>query len=71
MLVEIGSDAILVEAMKDRTSGEMVRAYQVLVDRLSIYGVVPKHHVLDHACSAEFKDAIKSINMKYQLVDTY
>jgi len=49
----------------------MVRAYQVLVDRLSIYGVVPKHHVLDHECSAEFKDAIKSINMKYQLVDTY
>ena len=35
VLVELYSNAILVEGMKDRTSGEMIRAYQHLVDRLN------------------------------------
>ncbi len=34
VLTESESNAILVEAMKNRTSGEMIRAYQVLVDQL-------------------------------------
>jgi hypothetical protein len=32
VLMESESDAILVEAIKNRTSGEMIRAYQVLID---------------------------------------
>jgi hypothetical protein len=35
VLVELYSNAILVEGMKDRTSGEMIHAYQHLVDRLN------------------------------------
>ena len=34
VLFETTSNNILVEAMKDRTAGEMVRAYQFLIDRL-------------------------------------
>ena len=34
VLVELDSHAILVEAMRDRTSGEMIQAYQILMDRL-------------------------------------
>jgi hypothetical protein len=34
VLIEIGSNAILVKAMKNRTAGEMIRAYQVLVERI-------------------------------------
>ena len=32
VLAESNSDAILAEPMKNRTSGEMIRAYQVLID---------------------------------------
>jgi hypothetical protein len=32
VLTESESNAILVEAMKNRTSGEMIRTYQVLID---------------------------------------
>ena len=59
VLIEMDSDAILVEAMKNRKSGEMVRAYQKLVDRLQAYVVIPKHHVLYNECSKEFNEAIK------------
>ena len=34
VLVELDSNAILVEAMRNRTSGEMIQAYQILVNRL-------------------------------------
>ena len=60
------SNAILVEAMKNRTTGEMIRAYQVLVNRLRCAGVTPKMHSLDNECSAEFKERIKSNNIQYQ-----
>ena len=59
VLIEMDSDTILVEAMKNRKSGEIIRAYQKLVDRLKAYGVVPKHYVLDNECSKEFKEAIR------------
>jgi hypothetical protein len=48
VLVELDSNAILVEGMKDRPSGEMIRAYQHLVDRLKTAGIQPKHHILDN-----------------------
>ena len=41
VLVELDSDAILVTPMKNRTSKEMIRVYQVLVDRLKASGVHP------------------------------
>jgi len=68
VLIEINSNAVLVEAMKNRTTGEMIRAYQVLMDRLRSAGVTPKMNILDNECSAKFKERIKSNNMKYQLV---
>ena len=33
VLIKLDSNSILVEPMRDRTSGEMIQAYQVLVDR--------------------------------------
>jgi len=68
VLIKIDSNTILVEAMKNRTTGEMIRAYQVLVNRLCSAGVTPKMHILDNECSAEFKERIKSNNMQYQLI---
>jgi hypothetical protein len=68
VLIEIDSNAILVEAIKTRTAGEMIQAYQVLVECLCSAGVNPKMHILDNECSAKFKEQIKLNNMKYQLI---
>ena len=68
VLTESNSDIILAEPMKNRTSREMIRAYQALIDRLHAANIVPKHHILDNKCSDEFKTTIKSNDMTYQLV---
>jgi hypothetical protein len=60
VLIEINSNEILVEAMKNCTTGEMIQAYQVLVERLRSAGINPTMHILDNECSAEFKERIKS-----------
>ena len=62
------SGAILAEPMRNRTSGEMVRAYSAAMSRLHEAGVKPTMHILDNECSEEFKDTIKGYEMKYQLV---
>jgi len=51
--------------MQDRTSGEMVAAYQVLVDRLKEKGFEPKLHMLDNEKLREFKEAIKGNYLKH------
>jgi hypothetical protein len=45
VLIEIDRYAILVEAMKKRLAGEMIQAYQVLVERLRNAGLTPKMHI--------------------------
>ncbi len=68
VLIDVNSDAILVEPMKIRTSGEMIRAYQTLIDRLRTAGSNPKLHVLDNKCSQDFRDTIRLNEMTFQLV---
>jgi hypothetical protein len=68
VLAKVDSNTILVEAMKNRTAGKMVRAYQVLIDRLNSAGIFPKLHILDNECSADMKETIKSNKMEFQLV---
>jgi hypothetical protein len=65
VLMESNSDVILVKAMKNRSSGKMIRAYQKLIDHLHAAIIVPKHH---NKCSDEFKEIIKCNEMTYQLV---
>jgi hypothetical protein len=68
VLTKSDSSAILVEPMKNRSSGEMVRAYQSLISRLNSTGISPKAHILDNECSSDFKAIIKTNKMSYQLV---
>jgi hypothetical protein len=68
VLAENDSDAILVEAMRNRSAGEMVRAYSVLIKRLHAFGIFPTKQVLDNEISQEYKDAIASFNIAYELV---
>ena len=41
VMAKVDSDVILVEPMKNRTAGEMIRAYQALVNRLNLAGIFP------------------------------
>jgi hypothetical protein len=58
----------LVEPMKNRSAGEMVQAYQALIDCLNATGIFPLEHILDNKCSALFKQQIQLNKMTYQLV---
>ena len=60
VLIEIDSIAILVEAMKNRTTDKMIHAYQVLVDRLRSTGITPKMQILDNKCSAKSRKESKA-----------
>jgi len=68
VLTKSDSDVILVEPMKNRTSGEMIRAYQALINHLHAANIIPEQHILDNECSEVFKATIKGNNMTYQLV---
>jgi hypothetical protein len=68
VLAHPDSNGILQEPIKNRTSGEMIHAYQKLIDRLKNAGITPKRHILDNECSADFKQTIRDNNMTYQLV---
>ncbi len=67
VLVEIDSNAILVEPMKSRKDAEMIRAYNASLLRLKRAGIIPKKHVLDNKVSKNMKNHIRNtckINME-------
>ena len=66
VMVEIDSNAILVEPMKSRKDAEMIRAYSALVTRLKRAGCTPKKHVLDNEISEHMKNHIRD-TYKFQL----
>ena len=66
IMVEIDSNAILVEPMTSRNDGEMIRAYDALLTRLRRAGIVPLKHVLDNEVSENMKTHIKD-NCKMQV----
>jgi hypothetical protein len=46
--IHIDASYIFCEAMKNRTEGEMINAYQKMVDRMKLGGLGLKHHQLDN-----------------------
>lgn len=62
VMVDIDSNAILVQPMKLRTDDEMIRAYDVLVRRLQQANIHPKKHILDN----EINNMRKHIRDKYK-----
>jgi hypothetical protein len=51
VMVEIDSNAILVEPLKSRKDPELTRAYRAMMLRLKRAGIIPKKHVLDNEVS--------------------
>ena len=66
VMVEIDSNAILVEPMKSRKDDELIRAYDVLVSRIHRAGLKPTKHVLDNEVSEKMKNHIRK-DWKLQL----
>ena len=62
VLVDIDSNAILIELMKQRKDAAMIWAYDVLIQRLLAANIHPQKHVLDN----KILD-----NMKFHIKETY
>jgi hypothetical protein len=58
VMVEIDSNAILVDPMKNRKDAKMMRAYNPLPLRLKWAGIVLKKHILDNEVSENMKNHI-------------
>ncbi len=56
--IYIDSNYIFCELMKNQTEGQMIAAYQNMVDRMDVAGLGLKHHRLDNNCSENFKKCI-------------
>jgi hypothetical protein len=59
VMVEINSNAILLEPMKNRKNAKMIRAYNTLLLWLKWAGITPKKHVLDNKISDHMKNHIR------------
>ena len=69
VMVEINSNAILVEPLTSRKDAELTRAYRALMTRLKRAGIVPKKHVLDNEVSEAMKAVIRDeYQMEMELV---
>ena len=69
VMVEIDSNAILVEPLKSRKDVEFTQAYHVLMLRLKNAGIVPRKHVLDNEVSSAMTDVIRDkYKMEIELV---
>ena len=60
MMVEINSNAILIEPTKSCKDAEMIRAYDVLLNQLKQAGIVPKKHMLNNKVSENMKNHIRN-----------
>jgi hypothetical protein len=66
VMVEIDSNAILLEPLKSRQDKELIRAYDLLVTRLRRAGINPRKHVLDNEISENMKNHIRD-HYQFQL----
>ncbi len=58
IMVEIDSNAILVEPMKNHKDAEMIQVYNALLLKLKWAGIDPKKYVLDNKVSENMKNYI-------------
>ena len=59
VMVEIDSNAILVEHIKNRTDAELTRSYHAMMLRLKQAGIIPQKHILDNELSSAMKTIIR------------
>ena len=68
-MVEIDSNDILMETIKNRTDEELTRAHRAMMLRLKHAGIVPQKHILDNEVSTAMKTIIRyEYKMKMELM---
>ncbi len=69
IMIGIHLDAIYIfcKLMKNQTKGEMITAYQKMVNRMKLSALGLKHHRLDNKCLAAFKACIAKNGMTHEL----
>ena len=67
IMIEVDSNAVIVESMKTKSDKEMQRAYLALLAKLKRAKIVPLKHILDNECSNSMKDLIRE-TCKLELV---
>ena len=68
VIIEIDSNSIWAEPMKNRTEGETMLVRRRALTRMKKCGIKPKHQVLDNKASAAYKQDIAESDMSYELV---
>jgi hypothetical protein len=69
ILYHYGSNAILVQPMKNRSDAEVLRAYGALYENLTACGLKLSLNILDNEASKALKKAITKTGATYQLVE--
>ena len=59
VMVEIDSNAILVEPLKSRKDAELTRSYRTRMMQLKQAGIIPTKHILDNEVSEAMKAIIR------------
>ncbi len=68
ILYHVATNSIWVEAMQNKTEGELILARARALQRMAACGIKPTKQVLDNEASASYKHAIINSDMSYQLV---
>ena len=68
IVYDFDSNAILQEPLRDRTAGEINRAWTVLFTKLSTGGSTPELWILDNEMSTELQIKMTKYNINFQLV---
>jgi hypothetical protein len=71
ILYDYDSNAILAQPIKDRTTPELLRAFQVMEQELVDRGLKPKLMKLDNKASKMLKTYLHQKNITFQLVPPY
>jgi hypothetical protein len=66
--IHLDANYIFCESMKNRTEGEMIKAYQKIINRMKTAGLGLKTHRLDNEASAAYKEYICHNGMIHDLV---
>ena len=66
-LIEVDGNYIMFEPMKSRDQDEMIRVYNIMLNRLKQNGIYPKHQLLDNEASAAYLEAIGKQGLTWEL----
>jgi hypothetical protein len=68
ILHHVDSNSSLSEAMQNQSGGKLILACARALARMQRRRLIPKHQILDNQASAEYKAAIMTSGMTYELV---